>query len=272
MRERRRLQFLPARSLVPNAVTVLALCAGMTSIKFALAGRWEMAAGAIIVAGIFDMLDGRVARMMKGASRFGAELDSLSDVISFGVAPAVLVYLWTLTKLGGIGWVLALGFAVCCALRLARFNVMSELEETPTRHFTGVPAPMAAGLALWPFALSVQFDTDFFRTPALVAPYMALLAFLMVSRLPTLSLKKIRIKGEYVLPMLVAVGLFAASLSVWTWGTVSIVCFLYAASIPVTVMMARRAGDTAAQPEPDAEDMDEITLFDDDRDSRPPVH
>ncbi|HEY8353374.1 MAG TPA: CDP-diacylglycerol--serine O-phosphatidyltransferase [Sphingomonadales bacterium] len=271
MRERRRLQFLPARSLVPNAVTVLALCAGMTSIKFALAGRWEMAAGAIIIAGIFDMLDGRVARMMKGASRFGAELDSLSDVISFGVAPAVLVYLWTLSRLGGIGWVLALGFAVCCALRLARFNVMSELEETPSKNFTGVPAPMAAGLALWPFALSVQFGTDFFRNPALVAPYMALLSFLMVSRLPTLSLKKIRVKGDYVLPMLVAVGLFAASLSVWTWGTVSIVCFLYALSIPLTVVMNRRGA--ALAPVADAEGEGEDAVYSDDTDEpRRPLH
>src|SRR5690606_15747157 len=140
------------------------------------------------------------------------------------------------------------------ALRLARFNVMSELEETPSRHFTGVPAPMAAGLALWPFALSVQFDTDFFRSPGLVAPYMALLAFLMVSRLPTLSLKKIRVKGDYVLPMLVGVGLFAASLSVWTWGTVSIVCFLYAASIPLNLIMTRRNAPlvTEAEPETDA--------------------
>lgn len=252
MKPRHRLKIMPRRSLAPNVVTVLALCAGMSSMKFALAGRWEMAVGAIFLAALLDTLDGRVARMVKGTSRFGAELDSLSDVISFGVAPAVLIYLWTLSTLGGIGWVLALAFAVCCALRLARFNVMSVDDQPPSAFFTGLPSPMAAGLALWPLVLSFQFPDSVFSTPHVIAPYVApyfaLVALLMVSRIPTFSLKRIKVDGDYMLPALLFVGLLAASLSVYTWGTVSFACFAYLLSIPLS-LRAGRSRKASAQPD-----------------------
>lgn len=239
MKERRRLPILPARSLVPNIVTILALAAGMTSIKFALAAKWELAVGAILLAAVFDALDGRVARLMKGTSRFGAELDSLSDVISFGLAPAIVLYLWTLRDLGGLGWMLALVFAVCCALRLARFNVMSEQEDKPSEFFVGVPSPMGAVLALWPMALTFQLEEPVFRLPYLVAPYVAVVAFLMVSQVPTFSLKKVRVKNEYVLPVLILAGLMAASATVYIWGTLSFACLLYLGLIPFSMRLSR---------------------------------
>ncbi len=270
---RRRLNIFPARSLAPNVLTVLALCAGMTAVKFALAQKWELAVGAIMIAGVFDMLDGRIARLVKGTSRFGAELDSLSDVISFGVAPAILMYLWTLNGLGGVGWVLSLAFAVCCALRLARFNVMSAEGVTPSiDYFIGVPAPVAAGLALWPMVLSFQFDSALFRTPLLAGAIVAGVAFLMVSQLPTFSFKRLRVRGEYVLPTLIVVGLLAALLSVYTWGTISIISLLYVLSIPLSF---RRAGRRFASHSRDQQGPQVEPGFagdEDDEDKPPAVH
>lgn len=270
MKERRRLQILPARSLVPNVVTILALAAGMTSIKFALAQKWELAVGAIIVATIFDALDGRVARLMKGTSRFGAELDSLSDVISFGVAPAIILYLWTLNALGGVGWALALLFAVCCALRLARFNVMSEMEEAPSEFFTGIPSPAGAVLALWPMLLTFQLDEPFFREPLLVAPYFVLMSLLMVSQIPTFSIKRLKIKGEMVLPMLVLAGIMAAFASVYIWGTLSLGCLLYFGAIPFSV---RKARQMKAAAKPIAKDKAKpLAHLAEENEPRPPLH
>src|SRR6202790_5603069 len=142
MRVRRRLSDFSVNRMVPNILTVLAVCAGMTAIRFAVNGKFEAACYAIIVAGIFDGLDGRVARLLRSTSRFGAELDSLSDFISFGVAPAVVLYLWTMSALHSLGWAIVLFYAVCCALRLARFNTQLSAEPVPQPgYFTGVPAP-----------------------------------------------------------------------------------------------------------------------------------
>jgi CDP-diacylglycerol--serine O-phosphatidyltransferase len=154
--------------LIPNMLTVLALCAGLTSIRFGLQERWELAVAAIVIAGILDGLDGRIARMLDGASKFGAELDSLSDFISFGVAPALLLYYWTMYAAGGFGWAVSLLFAVCCALRLARFNTKLDNADLPawtSRFFSGVPAPAAAGLSLLPMVASFQFGAGFFDLP-----------------------------------------------------------------------------------------------------------
>lgn len=253
MRARRRLNFIPARSLAPNILTVLALCAGMTAINFALSEKWSLAVGAIFVAALFDMLDGRVARLVKGTSRFGAELDSLSDVISFGVAPSVLMFLWTLNNLGGFGWVLSLVFAVCCALRLARFNVMNAEGETPSvDYFVGAPAPVAAAVAVWPMVLSFQFDSAFFREPLVAGVVVAGVSYLMVSQLPTFSFKRLRVRGEHVLPTLLLVGLLAALLSVYTWGTISVLTFLYVLSIPVSVRRVRTRAAEQAREETEA--------------------
>ncbi|MEX1147056.1 MAG: CDP-diacylglycerol--serine O-phosphatidyltransferase, partial [Sphingomonadales bacterium] len=236
----RRINIIPARSLAPNILTVLALCAGMTAINFALSEKWAMAVGAVFVAGLFDMLDGRIARLVKGTSKFGAELDSLSDMVSFGVAPAVLMFLWTLNTLGGIGWILVLAYTVCCGLRLARFNVMNAEGVTPSvDYFIGVPAPVAAGIAVWPIVLSLQFETAFFREPLIAGLVVAGIAFLMVSQLPTFSFKRLRVRGEHVLLTLLVVGLLAALLSVYTWGTLSVLILLYLLSIPLSVRRVR---------------------------------
>lgn len=275
MKERRRLQILPARSLVPNIVTILALAAGMTSIKFALSAKWELAVGAILLATVFDALDGRVARLMQGTSRFGAELDSLSDMVSFGVAPVVILYLWTLKTLGGVGWALVLIFAVCCALRLARFNVMSEAEDAPQEFFVGIPSPAAAVLALWPMILSFQLEEAFFREPLLVAPYAAAVGLLMVSRLPTFSIKRLRVKGEFVLPTLVLVGLMAAFASTYIWGTLSLACLLYYSTIPFSIRKARRMKTVAAKVAGARDNALSSALSDDNAQTdkpRPPLH
>ena len=163
-RRNRRLRDLPVNSLIPNILTVLALCAGMSAIRFAMQEKWELAVAAIIVAGILDGLDGRMARLLKGATKFGAELDSLSDFIAFGVAPALVIYLWSTEVLGGIGWIAGLAYSTCCALRLARFNTALDNPDQPawtSYFFTGMAAPAGACIALLPIAVSFQIgDRD----------------------------------------------------------------------------------------------------------------
>jgi CDP-diacylglycerol--serine O-phosphatidyltransferase len=201
----RRLRPLPVRTIVPNILTVLALCAGLTSIRLALQDRWELAVVAIIVAGIFDGLDGRLARLLKATSKFGAELDSLSDIVAFGVAPGVVLYTWSLHEAGGLGWIVVLVFGVSCALRLARFNIAIEDPDRPAfmaNFFTGVPAPGGAGLALLPMMISFQGFESVFRLPAVCGPFLVGVALLMISRLPTYSFKRLRVRRDYVLPVL----------------------------------------------------------------------
>ena len=239
----RRLRPLPLRSLAPNILTVLALCAGLTAIHFALLERWQLAVLAIVVAGVFDGLDGRLARLLKGTTKFGAELDSLSDFVSFGVAPGVLLYNWSLRDVGGVGWILVLAFAVSCALRLARFNTALEEPDRPAfmrYFFTGVPAPGGGGLVLLPMMLSFQGFEAFFRLPVVIGPYLVLISFLMVSRIPTYSFKRIRVRREYVLPVLMLVGLLAAFLVSYPWLALTVLGVLYLATIPVSARAFRR--------------------------------
>lgn len=232
---KRRLKLVPARLLVPTAMTVLALCAGLTAMRMALEERWQLAVVAILIAGVLDFLDGRIARLLKGDSKFGAELDSLSDVVSFGVAPAMLLYHWSLDDLGGLGWVLALGLAVCCALRLARFNTMLESPDDVglgSRYFIGVPAPAGAGIAILPLLLDFQLGMDIFRTPFISAIFVAGAAFLMVSQVHTYSPKRIAVRRELIIPAMLCVGLFTAFLASYLWGTIAIASVLYLISIP----------------------------------------
>jgi CDP-diacylglycerol--serine O-phosphatidyltransferase len=239
----RRLRHLPIRMLAPNILTVLALCAGMTAMRFALQERWELAVTAVAIAGIFDGLDGRVARLLKGTSKFGAELDSLSDFVSFGVAPGVLLYLWSLSALGGFGWIVVLGFAVCCALRLARFNTALDDPDRPVwaaNFFTGVPAPAGAFLALLPLVASFQMGDAYFRSPWLAGLNAAIVAFLMVSRVPTFSFKRVRVPRDWVLPVLVFVGLVAAMAMSYPWESMLIVGAAYIATLPLAVLSWRR--------------------------------
>jgi CDP-diacylglycerol---serine O-phosphatidyltransferase len=242
-----RLNRLPLNSIIPNIFTVLALCAGLISVQLTLKEHWHAAVGAIMVAAILDGLDGRLARMLKGTTKFGAELDSLSDFFCFGVAPALLVYRWTLYQLGDMGYIVVLVFAVCCALRLARFNVMSDAEgpKPSSTYFVGVAAPAAGGLALWPIMCSFEMG-ELFRHPALNAVMLLVVAFLMVSRIPTYSLKKINVQRDYILPTLVAAAAGLAMLYFYPWWTLAALGLAYMISIPLGYR-ARRQQQRADQ-------------------------
>jgi CDP-diacylglycerol--serine O-phosphatidyltransferase len=250
---------LPIRTVIPNALTVLALCAGLTAIRFALEARFEAAVAAIIVASVFDALDGRVARFLKGTTRFGAELDSLTDFVNFGVAPVIVLYLWSLNEIGGIGWIAVLGYAVCCALRLARFNVALEDPDKPAwsmNFFVGVPAPAGAMLVMLPLYLNFIGWTGLQALPLLIAAHCFFVAFLMVSRVPTFSGKRmgLRIERDMVLPILLLVGFTAAVILNYPWFAFTGLAVGYLAFIPVSVLrhrghQARTAG--ARQPESD---------------------
>lgn len=239
---RPRLAGFSLNRIIPNVLTLLALTAGMTAIRFAVVGKYEEAVVSIVVAAIFDGLDGRVARLLKSASAFGAQLDSLSDFISFGVAPAVLLYVWTLAQLASFGWAVAVFFAICCALRLARFNTELNLDLPPyaQKFFTGVPAPGGAGIAILPLIIEFEFPTGIFRFPFLTAIVVTLAAALMVSRIPTVSFKRIRLPHHYVVPTLLGIGIVAAFFTTAPWPTLALVGIAYLGSIPFTVRAYNR--------------------------------
>lgn len=246
---------IPARAVAPNAVTVLALCSGLTGVRFAIAGDWERALFAILIAGILDGLDGRIARLLKGESRFGAELDSLSDVIAFGVSPAIIMFLWSLNEIPRFGWIFALGYAVCAALRLARFNASIDSAEHPRKtagFLTGVPAPTGAGMMLVPVALWLWSDVTFFRDPYFVCAWAALIGFLMISDLATYSWSSLHISKSWRLPALLLVAMAGAALFNAPWHTLSILMLFYLATIPFSVIsyarIRRRRAATAEPP------------------------
>lgn len=236
-------QGIPLRAVAPNAVTALALCFGLSAVRFAIAEKWELAVGAIIVAGVLDGLDGRIARLLRGESRFGAELDSLSDVIAFGVSPAVVLYLWSLQYMPQFGWTIALSHAVCCALRLARFNAQIDATEQPRKaagFFTGIPAPAGAGSALAPLFLWLASGADVFRSAFVVAPWTAAVALLMVSTLPTFGWKSLRIRSGVRFGALVAIALVGGALISAPWPTLSAIAIAYLLAIPVAMRSYRR--------------------------------
>ncbi|MGD1876876.1 MAG: CDP-diacylglycerol--serine O-phosphatidyltransferase [Kiloniellaceae bacterium] len=240
---RRRVTALSINRMIPNALTLLALCSGLTAVRFALQDRWEVAVVAVLVAMLFDALDGRIARLMGATSELGAQLDSLSDVIAFGVTPAVVIYLWTLSDAGGIGWAACLVYAACCALRLARFNTaLGEENPTPlaSRYFVGVPAPAAAALALLPLIMSFVLGDTVLRSDAVNALTLLGVAILMVSRVPTFSAKRLKLRAPARLFVLVGLVLFIALLISETWVTVMLITLIYLASIPVSVLQHRR--------------------------------
>jgi CDP-diacylglycerol---serine O-phosphatidyltransferase len=251
-----RISGLSVNRMVPNILTLLALCAGMTAMRFAIGGNFVGAVFAIIVAGIFDGLDGRVARLLKSTSSFGAELDSLSDFVSFGVAPAAVLYLWTMSGLYGLGWAIVLFFAVCCALRLARFNIESENMHSAygAPFFTGVPAPAGAGLVMVPMFLSFEWGDWLFRSPYLNAVTVTGVALLMVSKVPTVSLKRIRVPHQWVVPTLLGIGVLAAFVTTAPWPTLTAIGVVYVGSIPLTIHSYYRLRRTAGSPRPAPED------------------
>lgn len=237
---------VPVRYLLPNLITLLALCSGVTAIRFAIEGRYEIAVAAVIFAVMLDAVDGRLARFLKGTSRFGAELDSLADFVNFGVAPAMLIYLWSLNQLRTAGWVTVLVLAICCALRLARFNVALDDPHKPAwagGFFTGAPAPAGAGLALLPMYLGfLGLVDDGHDYAVVIAPYIVCVALLMVSRVPTFSGKTLGtwIPREMVLPILGLAAFAVIMLIAYPWEFLTILAAAYLAMIPLSVRSYRR--------------------------------
>lgn len=235
-----RFRRVPMRLILPNMVTLLALCSGLTAVRMAFEGRWEFAVGAVLVAAVLDGLDGRVARLLKGTSRFGAELDSLSDFVNFGVTPALMLYLWILKDAGNLGWIASLIFAISAALRLARFNVALDDPNKPawaSRFFTGVPAPAGALTVLLPLYLEfLGLFPHWFADAAFVAAYTIGIGFLLISRLPTFSGKTLgtRVRRDYVLPLFVFAVLVVALTVSYPFRMMAGGAVLYLLTIPIS--------------------------------------
>jgi CDP-diacylglycerol---serine O-phosphatidyltransferase len=231
------------RAMIPNAVTVLALCFGLTGVRFAIGAEWEKALAAIIIAGVLDGMDGRIARLLRAQSKFGAELDSLSDNIAFGTAPALILFLWSLQHAPKFGWTAALALAVCCALRLARFNARIDAAEQPHKSAgfnTGVPAPAGAGLAFVPIFLWLVTGSEWFQAWYVVMPWVLFVALLMISSIPTYSWSSIRIRKGWRLFTLAGIAVLGAALLTAPWSTLLIVALLYLAMLPFSVASYQR--------------------------------
>lgn len=221
--------------VAPNAVTAMALCFGLTGVRYGISGEWERAVLSILFAGVLDGLDGRIARLLRGESRFGAELDSLSDSIAFGVAPSLILYLWSLYAMPKFGWIFALAHALSCALRLARFNANIDVDVQPHKSagfLTGVPAPAGAGLTFVPLYLWLVTGEPIFQAWYVVAPWTAFIAFLMISNIATYSWSALRLRKRIRLETIALAGLLAASLATDPWLTLLLICGIYVALIP----------------------------------------
>jgi len=224
------------RSLLPNTLTIFGVCLGLSSIKFALDTNYTMSVIAIGLAAILDTLDGRVARIIKGTSKVGKELDSLTDVISFGVAPGFIMYFWTLNEMGKVGWMLVLIYAVCCALRLARFNltVIEENESWKINFFEGVPSPAAAGLVLLPLILNLSGLIQLENYTVISSIFILLTSILMISKIPTYSLKRILIPRNLTLFLLLGIGIYLSSVIFYTFETLFLTGVVYISLIPIS--------------------------------------
>jgi CDP-diacylglycerol--serine O-phosphatidyltransferase len=224
--------------MIPNAITAMALCLGLTGVRFAIGAEWEKALASIVLAGVLDGMDGRIARLLRAQSKFGAELDSLSDNISFGTAPALILFLWSLRFAPKFGWTAALALAVCCALRLARFNARLDAAEQPHKSAgfnTGVPAPAGAGLAFIPIFLWLITGSEWFHAWYVVMPWTLFIAALMISSLPTYSWSSIRIRREWRLFSLAGVAVVGAALLTAPWYTLLGIALLYLLMVPVAL-------------------------------------
>lgn len=229
---------IPFRALLPNAVTALALCFGLTGIRFAVGGDWEMALAAIIFAGVLDGMDGRIARLLRADSQFGAELDSLSDVIAFGVAPALVMFLWSLGDAPQFGWTAALALALACALRLARFNARIDSDDQPHKSagfLTGVPAPAGAGIAFIPIYLWLITGLDFFRAWYVTMPWVLFVAALLISSVATFSWSSLRIRRSSRIFAIAGIGLLGAALVTNPWITLLAIATIYLALVPFSM-------------------------------------
>jgi len=263
-------KYLSLHKLVPNMITMTALASGMTSIKFAIAEKWELAVVAVIIAACMDAFDGAAARLLNAQSKLGAELDSLSDFMCFGVAPAFTIYLWTNSAVR-FGWVTALIFAMACALRLARFNIAQDEQDKSNplnKYFTGVPAPVGAALAFFPMVLSFQIDNatnplfiKYLSIPQVTYVWMIIVAAMMVSRIPTVSTKQIKIHNKMAVPALAVFGIVLAGLINETWPTLTIIgiCYLFFMPFGVYLYNKKAQGLTvgSSDTEEDADDSDD---------------
>jgi CDP-diacylglycerol--serine O-phosphatidyltransferase len=237
----------PLIRLLPNIVTIMGLCLGLFALKYAMMAQWQTAVMLIIIAAFVDGIDGRLARMLNASSNFGAQLDSFTDFVNFGVAPALTLYLWKGHEIKGLGWAVALFFIISMALRLARFNVgLSEEhenhvnEEVRDKFFQGLPAPCGGAVSLIPMILTFLFDEKFGYqlfdiTAPMVIVYMVVLAIFMVSRIPTISVKKVKIPREYASLFMAAAALFIISLIIEPWVTLPLLGLSYLATVPFSV-------------------------------------
>lgn len=231
---------LPLVQLLPNLMTVAALCAGLTAIRFAITGEFGIAAGLIVLSAVLDGLDGRLARLLKSESEIGAELDSLGDFVNFGVAPGFLLYLWALNEMPRAGWIVALIYICCCLLRLARFNVISRAPDTEDgTHFQGVPSPAGAMLAMLPLFLSKVFDDSFALPAPLIAIWMVGVGALMIGRFKTPSFKKTTVYADQVHWMVVGFVALVAALATYPWATLLMLDLLYVAILLFTVLQRK---------------------------------
>lgn len=253
-----RIREIPLRLVFPNLVTILAICAGLSGIRFAFEDRFETATVMVLLAAFLDGVDGRLARLLKATSRFGAQMDSLADIVNFGVAPALVLYAFLLDRAGSPGWIAALLFAIACGMRLARFNVLDEQKDRPAwqnEYFVGVPAPAGALMVMLPLYLSFLGLEPTLEIAYGGAAFTVLVAFLLVSRLPVYSGKSAKIPGDRVLPVILGVVLFFLLLVSYPWYTLTVSVFAYLCFLPFSVRAysrrARKEGETMLPPDVD---------------------
>lgn len=233
----------PFRRMIPNLLTIAGLCCGLSSVRFALLERWEMCIAFLLAAAIIDGLDGSAARLLRASSRFGAQLDSLSDFVCFGVAPVLVMYIWQLNEVKRFGWAVVLFYAICAAFRLARFNTALEDENPPKWHkqfFTGLPSPAAGLLTVAPLAIAVETEGEWTVGPAILLPYIMLIGLLMISRIPTFAAKNVRIRPDHVLPVMVLSALIVVITLIEPWWMLLTIGLGYLCSIPFSIRSYHR--------------------------------
>lgn len=263
----RQMPQVPVRLLAPNFVTLLALCAGLTSIRFAIEGQFEIAIYAILFAAALDGLDGRVARLLRSTSKFGAQLDSLADFVNFGVAPAMMLYVWALNDLGSIGWVVSLIFAICASLRLARFNVAADGPARPAwqkAFFVGVPAPAGAVIVMLPLYLELMGAPHGAWTAPLTMIYVVAIGLLMISHVPTWSGRMIgrMIPRDLVAPILITMVIVVGLLFSFTWAALTLGVLGYLAVLPISLRAWREQMRAAASSPTDHANVEPFPLHD----------
>ncbi len=235
---------LPVSRLFPNIITIMSICFGFTSIRYALNQQWDVATIFIIIAGFLDVVDGRLARFLKATSDFGAQLDSLADFINFGIAPALIVYLWSLheIKIKGLGWAFALSYAICTAIRLARFNsdlIDPHRPDWKNGFFTGIPSPAGAYLAMVPIMLSFETNIINYINPMVIGVYLVIVGVIMASRVPTFATKKLIIQKEHISLVLVSTGLLIGLIIIEPWIVLPLLGLVYLCSIPFSIRSFR---------------------------------